>query len=291
LGGAQGQTVSLINANGTGDTTIWLPDGVSSSPISPALAPDGRRIAYASLQSQQFDIWTMSAFGENATKIASRAGPSLEWSPDGTRIAYLSAEPVTNEQGSFLKTLIAVVGANGSGARTVTNDPNYLDMSPAWSPDGRWIAFSRTHALTGDAGIWLVQPDRPNLAPQPIPIQPQLVLEDPAWSPDGKYIAYCGGSPGHEDIFVTDPDGRLVTQLTNHPARDTDPIWSPDGKYIAFSSERDFYPEIYVMRADGSHQTRLTHSAEGAGALYPDWAPSATAADQRQNTQKTGAGG
>jgi TolB protein len=77
-------------------------------------------------------------------------------------------------------------------------------------------------------------------------------------------IAFQGENPNPPsfDIFVMNPDGTGITNLSNNPAFEAEPAWSQDGSKIAFVSSRDYLSsntEIYVMNADGSNQTRLTH--------------------------------
>ena len=73
------------------------------------------------------------------------------------------------------------------------------------------------------------------------------------------------------DVWIMDPDGSNMQQLTTDPALDWQPAWSPDRKKIAFVSERDGNFEIYVMDADGSNQVRLTDSP--ARDSKPTWSP------------------
>jgi Tol biopolymer transport system component len=85
-------------------------------------------------------------------------------------------------------------------------------------------------------------------------------------------IAFDSTRNGNEDIYVMNPDGSGVTQLTFDPAPDSYPEWSADGRRIVFESQRDGNPEIYRMNADGSGQMRLTNNTDidGAAAWSPD---------------------
>ncbi len=92
---------------------------------------------------------------------------------------------------------------------------------------------------------------------------------DPAWSPDGSKIAFVDSDPS--DIYLLDLGDGTLTNLTNHPARDSEPAWSRAGVKIAFASDRDGPLELYVMNADGSGPTRLTYNVGFAG--QPAWFP------------------
>jgi Tol biopolymer transport system component len=87
-------------------------------------------------------------------------------------------------------------------------------------------------------------------------------------------IAFDSNRNGNEDIYLMNPDGSGVTQLTFDPAPDSYPEWSADGKKIVFESVRDGNNEIYVMNADGSGQTNLTNNPNLD--LVPTWSPDGT---------------
>ncbi|MCH7802204.1 MAG: VCBS repeat-containing protein, partial [Chloroflexi bacterium] len=83
------------------------------------------------------------------------------------------------------------------------------------------------------------------------------------WSPDGAKIAFYSQRDGNLEVYVTNTDGSIQTNITKHPDDDLSPAWSTDGRRIVFSSDRDSNQgtEIYVMDADGTNQTRLTSVA------------------------------
>ncbi|OGG52160.1 MAG: hypothetical protein A3F84_17995 [Candidatus Handelsmanbacteria bacterium RIFCSPLOWO2_12_FULL_64_10] len=84
-------------------------------------------------------------------------------------------------------------------------------------------------------------------------------------------IAFCSTRDGNPEVYVMNPDGTNLINLTKHPADDRPSSWSPDGTKIAFSSNRDGAWSIYVMNADGTNPTRLTHDpAYNVGAT---WSP------------------
>ncbi len=89
----------------------------------------------------------------------------------------------------------------------------------------------------------------------------------PAWSPDGQKIAFVSFRNEPRDIYVMNPDGTNLINLTQSPERsDSYPSWSPDGKQIVFSTG-----DIWVMDADGENQRNLTNHIAGDG--QPDWSP------------------
>ena len=182
---------------------------------------------------------------------------------------------------------IYVMDAAGGNLRRLTNHPDW-DIFPAWSPDGKQIAFmsSRDGHVDEQHGspiyeIYVMDADGTN--------QHNLTNDPhddrhPSWSPDGKRIVFetdrdREGNPHNIEIYVMDADGTNQRKLTNNLTEDRYPAWSPDGERIAFSARRDGHVvhnldityEIYVMDADGMNQQRLTENRKNE--RYPSWSP------------------
>ena len=230
-------------------------------------------------------------------------GYNPAWSPDGSRIAFMSRPPGADDGSIFVMNVdgggvtrltnsigdqypvwspdgsriafmsgqrdssdIYLVNADGSGATNLTDNPGF-DGRPAWSPDGSRIAFMSQR--DGNYEIYVMNADgsgATNLTNNPGNEM------NPAWSPAGARIAYNAFPAGNSDIYVMNADGSGVTRLTSHPRSEAYPAWSPDGKRLAFGPLADTYGDIYVMNADGSGaSSRLTKDfAQGFG---PVWSP------------------
>jgi len=174
------------------------------------------------------------------------------------QIAYVYEEATRSD--------LRLVNGDGSVIRSITSDV-YLDLDPAWSPDGEHLAFATTR--DGNREIYRIDPDGSNAVR--LTDHPNDDFE-PAWSPDGRRIAFTSSRSGNDDIFVMNADGTDVVQLTTSPFRDVSPAWSRDGRTIAFVSERDGRAEVYAMDATGAAQTRFTLG----GGRQPVWSPDGT---------------
>jgi len=134
---------------------------------------------------------------------------------------------------------------------------------PAWSPDGRSIAFNRQPWVRDPShtDIWLVAPD----GSSPRRLTAQVSGEHntrSAWSPDGRQIAYYRIARGVGRIWIMNADGTGARALPEVGTSTADPTWSPDGRKIAFAAQQDRNWDIYFMNADGSGVTRLTDSPD-----------------------------
>jgi prepilin-type N-terminal cleavage/methylation domain-containing protein len=196
------------------------------------------------------DIYVMNTDGTGLTNLTDdiQTGPyPVEWSPDGSRIAFTSDRDGNRE--------VYVMNADGTALTNLTNNPGD-DYSPTWSPDGSRIAFYSER--DGNSEVYVMNADGTaltNLSNHP------GFDEFPAWSPDGSRIAFTSDRDGaNSEVYVINADGTALTNLTNDPQTEYFPLWSPDGSRIAFTGDRNGYSDVFVMNADGTGQTNLTNS-------------------------------
>ncbi len=140
------------------------------------------------------------------------------------------------------------------------------DWQPAWSADGRKVAFSSNR--TGNFDIYVMDADGSNLAQL---TDSRGFDEWPVWSLDGSKLVFVSDRDGNVEIYTMNADGSNQQRITDNPADDWPAAWSPDGDRLVFASERDDDWNLYVIRVDGGPAVRLT-SARGAE-RDPFWSP------------------
>jgi len=140
------------------------------------------------------------------------------------------------------------------------------DYMPAWSADGKRIAFTSYKKL-GEAGLYLLDLEAGKISP----VSTRGTNFSPSFSPDGKNLAFCSSMDGNSEIYVAAADGKNIKRLTFNEKVDTAPSWSPTNREIAFVSDRSGSPQIYIMDAEGSNVRRVSF-----GGTYhdsPAWSP------------------
>ncbi len=182
-----------------------------------------------------------------------------------TRVAYITS---VNERGGQGEPRIdlRIADADGHNPQTIVSSSEPL-MSPAWSPDGRKIAYVSFEE--GQSAIYVQEVftgRRQKLTSY------KGINGAPAWSPDGRKLAMALSKDGNLDIHVFDLASGRLKPITRHYAIDTEPAWSPDGRYIVFTSDRGGKPQIYRTPSYGGKAERITfqNSYNARASFAPD---------------------
>jgi TolB protein len=165
-----------------------------------------------------------------------------------TRIAYVTAAGT----GDGIRYELVVADADGYAPQSIVGSPEPL-LSPAWSPDGRKLAYVSFEK--GNSAIYMQ--DVSTGARELISSGPGI-NGAPAFSPDGSKMALTLSRTGNPEIHVRDMATGRTEQITQHWSIDTEPVWSPDGRYLYFTSDRGGRPQIYRVPASGGNPERVT---------------------------------
>jgi TolB protein len=180
-----------------------------------------------------------------------------------TRIAYVAVDGRPPAQ----RYRLIVADADGYNPRTVADSTEPL-MSPAWSPDGRSLAYV---SFEGKASAIYVQ----RLATgERVRVSARAGINGaPAWSPDGGRLALTLSRDGNLDIYTLDLASQALTRVTTDDAIDTEPEWARDGESLYFTSDRAGSAQIYRVALDGARRAErvtFTNSYNARPRLSPD---------------------
>jgi len=166
-----------------------------------------------------------------------------------TRIAYVN---VIGQPGQQTYRLI-VADADGENASIMVESKEAI-LSPAWSPDGRRIAYVSFENNNSEVFVQVVRSG----ARQRVSAR-KGINSAPSWSPDGRKLSLTlSKSDGNLDVHTLELSTQVLRRLTTSGSIETEASWSPDGKFIYFTSDRGGAPQIYRIRPDGGRAQRVT---------------------------------
>ena len=250
---------------------------------SPAISPDGKRVAFASNRLQNAELYLID-LTDGSLRQLTHTDELDEYmpvfSPDGKSIAFATERtrggmmlpPVQASGSDPSRASIYLMDIDGRNQRPLI-DADGADRAPVLSPDGQKIAFEskaptqevRRDEGTSPAGstenndtleIYVIDINGTN--------KTQLThnnVDDghPTWSPNGKQIAFSSMVADIYQIFIVSAAGGTAKQLTFSDASHYHPIFTPDGKRIIYVSNADNHYTLWMMNVDGTNKTQLTN--------------------------------
>ncbi len=261
------------------------------------------RIVFANDTTGNKEIYIVDYDGKNLTRLTSDKNIALlpRWSYDSRKIYYTTYRygnpdifvvdlvlrkiaPISMFSGLNLiggvssddKNIVMTLSKGGGNTDIYTLDLDsknvkrltsdyYVNGSPSFSPDGKFITYVSNRA--GNPQIYIME-----IATGVTRKLTNMNWADsPQWSPSGEWIVFAGRyNKLHPiDIFLVDITGTRIVRLTSDEGSNEDPTWSRDGRFIAFSTTRDGKRQLYVMDADGS-APHLIADLNG-NTFTPDW--------------------
>ena len=273
-----------VDSNGGSLDTIYKwQKGKFEAAQSPHISPDGTRIAYSTFDNSavvpflmertdyRWEVATSELDGSNRrgiTKIDDRRDRTVNpiWSPDGTRIAFISNHESKGSATEGPSFGVYTMSPDGSDLRRLAPSLPAKHFPPTWSPDGSHIAFLSGSTRPFENGeLYVVEV---NGATSPNKIGETILR--PTWSPDGRRIAFVRDEEGKSSIYTADTDGSHVVKLLNLEEQVVSSLdWAPDGSSLLFSGSA----LLGLVDADGSNARHLIgfDTREFGRNLYTSW--------------------
>ncbi|WP_260739146.1 Tol-Pal system beta propeller repeat protein TolB [Tunturiibacter lichenicola] len=223
------------------------------------------KIYYVKIEGANKEIWEMDYDGANQHAITHLGSISLSprISPDNTRLAFSSLGRDGFQVRMYSMLLGRMVSFPSAGG---------TNLSPAWSPNGKDIAYSSSRS--GDPEIWISDANG-SVSRRVTSFRGPDV--SPVFNPrTGSQIAWISGRTGLPQLYIMDSDGSAVQRMTDGGYA-TSPSWSPNGQFLAFAWDRKYGPgapggqDIYVMEIATKRWIQLTH--DGGRCDFPSWSP------------------
>jgi dipeptidyl aminopeptidase/acylaminoacyl peptidase len=294
------QRLWMISTHG-GDPLPMTAEGVSSS--HPRWSPDGKYLAFLSSRNEgKSQVWLLNRLGGEALRLTEtvQGVNDFEWSPDSSRLVLILRDPKPEDAEKdkdkpapakpktqppwvidrlqFKRDTVGYLDRHrehlyvfdvASKKITQITSGDFDDSQPAWSPDGKLLAFTSNRSqpdpdATNDSNIWVVAADNTDKGAHLTQVTTNPGSDNqPAWSPDGKWIAYVTQIDPHlfyyatQNLAVSPASGGQAKVLTLSFDRSVRrPRFSSDGRFIYFTAEDDGTVNLCRIAATGGEVAR-----------------------------------
>ena len=233
----------------------------------PDVSPDGKWVVFDRYDGNAVELELLELANGKVTALTSNHAVNVEprWSPDGTRLAYVS----TAYEGRWHVFAMDFRDGRGSAPVRLTTDrdsklPRYYYsvydhyLSPTWSPDGKeLIVVSNRGQIWGTGGFWRMRAE-PGDSMRLVHFEETTWKARPDWSPDGRrvvYSSYVGRQ--YNQLWLMTSDGGVPFELTYGNFDATSPRWSRDARHIAYISNEGGNTALWVLDMPGAAKTRI----------------------------------
>lgn len=258
----------LFMSNREGNAEIYLLRGADgeitnlthhdSSDNWPEWSPDGSRILFQSKRSGNLDIWVMNSNGSDPQQLTTDPEPDYlpSWSPDGKSICFTSWRK--SETDPERAPHIYIMNADGTNQRRLIQQSLGTSSGAVWSPDGKWITYSRR--IGEGADVFVSNPDGQNERRVTFDGEKGIYNGASSFSPDGQSIAFYSDTGTIASLEVIGGDGTGRRTVLSQ-GQNWYPQWSPDGAWIVFSAAVEGTNQenidIFAIRLSGDEEPVL----------------------------------